>query len=310
MKRYSSIRLVAATIAVGLILVSCNASGQSVDRVGNGASDGGGRPGGGAPGRPVSTESASLQARNQIIQVGGRLRPLTRIDHQVPVTGLIREVAVETGDRVSAGTVLYTIERDEIGQTFRPVPVEARISGVVSDVEIQEAQQVRIGDAAVTVVGDDGFILEAQVSDKDASNVQIGAPVVAHTVDDVELDGTLSLRSAEPDYETGLFSVTFSFDAGQPAGIGSFLVIDLPTQNVEGIFVSRDSVDRRYGRFYLWVVDEEAGVFTRREVTLGEIVGDEVVVETGIEVGERYITRLSGREREGAPAPPPEEREG
>jgi hypothetical protein len=55
--------------------------------------------------------------------------------------------------------------------------------------------------------------------------------------------------------------------------------------------------------------DPEA-VLRRREVSLGDVFGDEVLVVDGLAPGELYLTRLSGRERDGAPVPSSRDEDG
>ena len=265
----------------------------------------------GAPaGPPRRIATATEVVRSQTAQVAGRLRPRARITHDVPVAGIVRGVTVEPGDPVDVGSPLFSVERNEVGQTFRPAVVVSRIDGVVSQVFVEVEEEVQAGDSGVLVVGSDGYILEAEISDKDASNVSVGQTVIARTRDGLELAGTLAQRSQEPDYETGLFSLTFRFPEAPSARVGAFVIIELPTESVQGIFVPRDAIDRRYGRYYLWVVDEAEGVFRRQEVSLGETIGESVLIQSGIEAGTRYLPRLTGREREGAPAPDAETTDG
>ena len=278
---------------------------------GSGAGTGGGPQGGGAgtPGAgvrgngapPVAT--AAEQTRSRSIQVGGRLEPRTRIVHTIPVAGLVRSIPVRPGTRVRQGETLLTVERNEIGQVFRPVPLPARIDGIVAEVTVQTDEEVRAGDPAVTLIGTGGFTLEARISDKDAFRVSPDQAVTAHTPDGTMLQGRLAVRSQEPDYQTGLFSLTFEFPASRDAFVGQFLLVQLPTETRRSIFVPREAVDRRYGRFFVWVIDPQDQVLRRREVTLGDPIGDEIPVVSGLASGERYLTRLTGREREGAPAP-------
>ncbi|MFW5843863.1 MAG: HlyD family efflux transporter periplasmic adaptor subunit, partial [Spirochaetota bacterium] len=217
---------------------------------------------------------------------------------------------VEPGDRIAAGSLLFTVERDEVGQTFRPVAASARLDGIVSEVYVQEEEQVRQGSPGVLVVGDDGFVLETEISDKDADQVSLGQRVTGRTREGAEVIGTLTRRSQEPDYETGLFSLTFRFPPETPGGIGGFVILELPTERVAGVFVPRDAIDRRYGRNYLWTIDESESVLRRQEVALGESIGESVEITSGLEPGDRYLLRLTGREREGAPAPPETEAPG
>jgi multidrug efflux pump subunit AcrA (membrane-fusion protein) len=314
-----SVRAAAIFLGAALLLTGCGAVGDSGEAAGGGGAASAGEAAGtdgGAPDGPAAapawpTAAGEVDTRSRSVEVGGRLRPRTRITHATPVAGIVRDVAVEPGDRVQPGTVLFVIERDEVGQTFRPTAVEARIGGVVSELMVQGEEQVRAGDAGAVVVGRDGYVLEAYVSDKDIAGVTVGQAVTARSSGGIMVSGRLSVRGEEPDYETGLFPVTFRFaDAPAGIGIGTFLLVELPIREVEGIFVPRNAVDRRYGRDFLWVVDEAESVLVRREVSLGDAFGDEVLVADGLVPGERYVVRLSGRERDGAPVPPAGEDDG
>ncbi len=247
--------------------------------------------------------TAKIESRTRTILAGGRLRPSIRIEHSVPVSGLVRSVAVQPGSRVSAGQPLFTVERNDIGQTFRPVPVDARTSGIVSRIDVTANTEVKAGDPGVLVVGTDGYTLEAAISDRDAAEVGVDQAVRATSANGAVLSGRLIQRSQEPDYATGLFVLTFEFPKSKGSYIGEFLLVEVPTESTRGIFVPRDAVLRRYGRYFLWIVGEDSRL-ARREIVLAEAMGDELRVASGLRVGERYLSRPSGREREGALAAP------
>jgi hypothetical protein len=86
--------------------------------------------------------------------------------------------------------------------------------------------------------------------------------------------------------------------------IGSFLIIDLPTETVSGIFVPREAIERRYGRSYVWIVDETEepagrGTLQRREIETGATFGELLEIAEGLAAGERYLRQPTGRERAG-----------
>ena len=246
--------------------------------------------------------TAAVERRSRVIQVAGRLKPRTSILHTAPADGLVQGLMVSPGDRVRAGTLLFSVDRNEVGVSFRPVPEFARISGLVSEVNISNEEEVSEEDPGVTLIGLDGFTLEAKISDNDAFTVAAGQSVKAHTRDGAEIQGTLARRSPEPDYATGLFELTFEFPPDPAAFVGAFVLIDLPTEITEGFFVPRGAIDRRYGRNFLWIVEGTESTLQRREVILGTSIGDEILVSEGLSAGERYLKRLSGREREGSAA--------
>ena len=263
------------------------------------AAEGGSRPAS-AGARPPALETARIETRSRIIQVGGRLEPQRRLIHSASSGGLIQAISFEVGDRVEPGDVLFTVDRNEAGQNFKPVPDLARIEGIVSAVVRDPGEEVREGDPVVTLIGVEGYILEAKVSDKDAFSIRVDQAVEAHGADGRLVRGVLESRSPEPDYQTGLFTLRFRFPSSDELFVGAFLLIDLPAETVKGIFVPNTAVDRRYGKSFLWVVDPDERTLLRREIRTGTALGDFILISTGLEVDEQYLTILSGREREGA----------
>lgn len=268
---------------------------------GGGTTAGGTNPGGaGASGSsPVAVVQVSEQSHS--ITVGGRLEPESRIVHKVSTGGYVQAVFVREGQLVTAGQELLHLKRkDDVMELYKPVPLVARISGRVSEVLVQPEAEVSAGESAVVILGTQGYVLEAYVSDKDAFRIDVGQQVRGRTAGGGAVTGLLLSRSPEPDYSTGLFELTFHFPNSQRVSIGEFVLIDLPVDRVRGLFVPRDAVVRRYGSYYVWVVNESQRL-EARQVVLGSVFGDLVLISEGLEPGQRYLQRLTGREREGAP---------
>jgi multidrug efflux pump subunit AcrA (membrane-fusion protein) len=272
-------------VGVGALLLAAGAAfaQQDVDR--------------GKTSSPVSVARVSEQFH--VISVGGRLQPRKRIVHHIPMDGYVKTVFVKEGDRVRAGQQLLSVERrDDVTKVFKPAVVTARIDGYVSEVYVQVEDAVDAEDEAVVVIGTEGYVMDTYVSDKDAFKLGVGESVKAHAMDGRSITGRLVYRSREPDYDTGLFTLTFHFPNDQKTYVGEFLVIDLPVDRERGIFVPRELVTRRYGSYFLWVVNAE-NVLEAREVELGMTFGKLVRIARGLDEGEQYLTRLTGREKEG-----------
>lgn len=285
------IRRAAAVVAVAALLL---APGAGISQEGTGTGRG---PAAAGDDPPVAEARVTEQYRT--IAVGGRLRPRSRIVHHAPNEGYVRSVDVTEGQTVAVGQRLFSVERrDDVGNVFRPLVATARVAGRVSKVLVEVEDAIDLGDPAVVIIGTGGYELEAYVSDKDAFKVDPGQAVTARTAGGAPARGVLAARSQEPDYETGLFTLTFSFTNHPGMNIGQFLLIDLPVDRERGVFVRRELAVRRYGRYFLWVVSQDQ-VLEAREVELGPVYGDQVKIDRGLDPGERYLARLTGREREG-----------
>ena len=241
---------------------------------------------------------AEISQRSISISVAGRLEPRSRIVHKASVEGYVGNVFVEEGDFIQEGAHLFRIDRNDIGQSFKPVYVDARISGVVSKIDIQIYSDISEGSPGVTIIATDSYMVEAVISDKDAFKITVGQTVTGHNPEGLSIRGTLTGRSQEPDYNTGLFSLTFQFPEKEGFFIGSFILIQLPTDQRRGIFINRDLLVRRYGSYYLWLVNDE-NKLTAREIKSGAVFGDDSHITSGLNPGEKYLTRLTGKETEG-----------
>jgi len=286
-------------IITSLLLTAVSVSAQHGGRAGPPPGPGAGSgQAEGADRSPIAI--AQVNQQSHTITVGGRLQPQSRIVHKTSSSGYIQSVRVREGQLVQAAEELVSIKRkDDVMDLYKPVPVTARITGRVSEVLVQVEAEVNAGEPAVVVLGTEGYVLEANVSDKDAFRIDIGQQVSGLTAGGTTISGVLLSRSQEPDYSTGLFELTFQFPDSQRVGVGEFVLIDLPVDRVRGLFVPRDVVVRRYGKFFLWIVNESQAL-EAREVTLGPVFGDLILISNGLQSGERYLRRLTGREREGA----------
>ena len=250
-------------------------------------------------GSPVAVAEVSEQVRS--ITVGGRLEPQSRIVHKISTGGFVQSISVREGQLVEAGEELLKVRRkDDVMELYKPVPLNARISGRVSEVLVQPEAEVGAGEPAVVILDTKAYVLKANVSDKDAFRIDVGQPVTGRTAEGAPIQGVLLSRSPEPDYSTGLFELTFRFPDSQRVSIGEFVFADLPVDRLRGLFVPRDAVVRRYGKYFLWIVNESR-ILEAREVTPGQVFGDLVAIRQGLEPGDRYLKVLTGRERDGAP---------
>jgi multidrug efflux pump subunit AcrA (membrane-fusion protein) len=230
--------------------------------------------------------------------VGGRLEPRVRTVHKTLQGGLVEQIYVERGDRVTSGQPLFSVIQNDPGSRFRPIVVASRLDGIVSELLIDEKDEVSPGIPAVVVLDTAELTLKAVASDLDAFSLRTGIPVTGLSTDGETFRGILSHVSSEPDYQTGLFTLTFSFSSRGGARVGMPLFIDIPVEEVEGVFVEPDAVVRRYGRNRIWIVTDE-GTLESREVVTGPVVGSRLQILAGLQPEEAYLNNPSGSEEEG-----------
>jgi multidrug efflux pump subunit AcrA (membrane-fusion protein) len=280
------------------------AAGTTAQSPGGGPGPGGrsraGGPGGAQAERgvPELTGVVEVSERTFTTTVAGRLRPANSVQHSATVTGVVSDVRVTVGSRVTAGEALYTVVRDDAGGNYAPVVVRARIGGVVSTVSVAPNSGIRTGDDGVSIIDRTAYDLTAWVSDKDAFVVPVGTAVTGRTTDGASLRGSVAAWSPEPDYQTGLYSLTIRFAGTEAAFPGRFVTVDLPVERVRGVFVPQELLLRRYGRYYIWTVTEN-DTLADREVVTGRTHGEDILVVEGVHPGDRILLRRRGNEQAG-----------
>lgn len=249
-------------------------------------------------GGPISRVEFSVQ--RVYTTVGGRLEPKLRIVHKTVQSGLVDEIFVSQGDLVVQDQPLFSVVQNDPGNRYLPVVVESRLDGIVSELLIGEFDEVIQATAAVVVLDINELTLEAVASDLDAFSIQTGVQITGSSPDGQVFDGVLTHVSAEPDYQTGLFTLTFTFPSRTGARVGMPLFIELPVEEVRGIFVEPDAVVRRYGKSRIWIISDEK-TLSSREVETGQIVGNRLLIRSGLVAGESYLNKPTGKERDEMP---------
>ncbi|MBN2657771.1 MAG: HlyD family efflux transporter periplasmic adaptor subunit [Spirochaetales bacterium] len=244
--------------------------------------------------------TAGAAGADRFITVGGRLTPYRKITHSINVEGSVDALLVRQGDRVSVGSPLLRISRDVVGETYRPVILESRISGIVSGIQVYENQSVKSGTEAVTVLDDRNYLLNVSLSDRDAPAVRkLGSLAVrGKTPEGLVFPGTIQSLSTEPDYNTGLFTLTITFPRNRDLYLGTVLFVDLPVEQASGITVEEMAVQQEDGSTFLWVIDDE-GLVRKQTVKAGGSSEGKTEILEGMAEGDRYVRTPSGKEKPG-----------
>lgn len=186
-----------------------------------------------------------------------------------PVAGVVGDVPVRVGDRVTRGTVLTTID-DNTG-------LEAYIN-----VPVQDAGRLKPG-LTVKILGEDGAALATEKIFFVAANVDATQTVLA---------------------KAALGSDASKFRANQ------FIRARIVWSEAPGLKIPLVAVTRVGGQFFAYVAEPGQGgglVARMRPVSLGGVIGNDYIVESGLQAGDRVIVGGIQKIGDGAPvmaAPP------
>ncbi len=255
---------------------------------------------GGRPGGNGLIAVAGAASSGRIITVGGRLTPYRKIDHSFSVEGFVDTILVSPGERVKKGDPLVRLTREVVGETYRPVILESRIDGIVSEVHVYESEQVFSGTTGVTVLDNRFFLLEASLSDRDAQAVRKLGPlsVTGVSPEGDEFSGKIREITTEPDYATGLFTLIVQFPPSPGLFLGTVLFVDLPVEKPSGIAIETSALVTEGGEDYIWILNDSS-TLEKRSITAGAESEDKITILQGLSAGERYIRQPGGMEKEG-----------
>jgi len=183
-----------------------------------------------------------------------------------PIAGTVGDVPVNVGDRVTRSTMLTTVNENDVLEVYINVPV-------------QQAPQLRVG-LPVRLVDDTGRVLATQ-------RITFVSPNVDTATQSVLAKAQLAEGQSQ-------------FRADQ------FVRARIVWSEAPGLTVPVTAVTRVNAQFFAFVAEkaDQGMVAKQKPVQLGEIIGNDYVVQSGLQPGEQLITGGLQKIRDGAPVMP------
>jgi RND family efflux transporter MFP subunit len=183
-----------------------------------------------------------------------------------PGAGVLGDIPIRRGDRVTPSTIITTIDQSEALEVYMNVPLE-------------QAAAVRL-QMPVEIVNADGTVAASTA-------VSFIAPRADDATQSVLVKA--ALRMAPPSLR-----------------LMQYVRARIVWSNEPGLAVPVVAVNRLAGQHFVFVVEEgDQGAAARQKpVTLGEVIGNEYVVRGGVEAGERVIVSNLQKIGDGAPVKP------
>jgi multidrug efflux pump subunit AcrA (membrane-fusion protein) len=230
------------------------------------------------------------------IYYGARIEPAAVYAHYAPISGVVEEIRVSSGDPIREGAILMTLRRDQASQSYRPVEVPARKRGTVAEVSVEAGEPVSQNQRLLDVVDVSAVKAVIGVSDQDIGLLREGDAVTVSTAGGGSADGNAAegiVRSIAvlPDYSTGLYDVTVRINGTAGIRLGRFVRVELKVNSFQGTVIAKQHIQRKYGKPHVWVYAEGKAVL--REIVTGGEYGDEIAVTGGLEPGEQIIANSS-----------------
>ena len=209
---------------------------------------------------------------------------------------------VATEEQVQDLTTAYSVARSNLQAAqfnARFARIEAPADGIVLQ-RLAKADELVQGGQPVLVIGSTGagWVVRAALVDRDVvrANIDDDAIVTFDAFPGREFAGRVARIASSADPQTGTFEVEVEIangDARFARGLVAKVALELAA--VEGdtertVVPLTAVVEANGASATIYVHDATAGVARRRQVAVGAIVGERVIVISGLEPGEQVIT--------------------
>jgi RND family efflux transporter MFP subunit len=214
----------------------------------------------------------------------------------------LRADEVATQEQVEDLTTAYNVARANLQAVqfnARFARIEAPADGVVLQ-RLARANELVQGGQPVLVLGstDAGWIVRVGLADRDAVRVNPGdaASIAFDAFPDRRFEGRVSRIGSSADPHTGTFEVEIDVAPdGARFARGLVAKVEIALQGAAGgaaqTLVPVTALVEADGPVAtVYVLDATQGVARRRNVTVGPIVGERVVVVEGLQPGEQVVT--------------------
>jgi RND family efflux transporter MFP subunit len=211
----------------------------------------------------VAVQTAEAQQKAVDAQIQEQRVELGYFRVTAPTAGIVGDIPVRVGDRVTRSTLLTTVDENAGFELYINVPV-AQATG------LKPGMPVRIVDDAGKPIASTAVNFIAPSVDPATQAVLIKAPI----------DNTLPLRTDQ------------------------FVRTHLVWSTESGLTIPLVAVTRINGQFFAFVVEKgegEATIARQRPVQLGQVVGNDYIVLSGLKEGEQLIVGGIQKIGDGAP---------
>ncbi|MCT4619376.1 MAG: efflux RND transporter periplasmic adaptor subunit [Marinisporobacter sp.] len=181
--------------------------------------------------------------------------------------------------------------KDSAQSNLQDTTLVSPIDGIVLK-KIAEVGETAAQGYPVIVLGQlDQVEIEVGVADSSINKLQKGqkAKVYVYGIEK-EFEGIVSEVSALADTETRTFPVKVSIENKEhelkPGMVGK---VSIPLSEKKSVLIPVDAILNMPEGVIVFVYSEKEGAVHKRKIAAGEIIGDQVEVKEGLEVGEKIV---------------------
>lgn len=227
----------------------------------------------------------------EIISETGIINSLKQKTYYTETTSVIKSMDIQTGDIVAQGEQLLTLEemKADVGEQ-EPKTLEADFEGVITQCNVTEGAYAAQGSPLFTLESAKDLYLAAEISTKDAANVEKGQKAVI-TSNDKDYDGEVSEVSRLAVKTSGKPKVTVKIkikNANSKLYLGAEADVDIFAASRDSVMsVPVEAVYSDADNDYVYTI--ENGLVTRKIVKTGISSEKMTEIKEGLAVDDRVI---------------------
>lgn len=227
----------------------------------------------------------------EIISETGIINSLKQKTYYTETTSVIKSMDIHTGDIVAQGEQLLTLEemKADVGEQ-EPKTLEADFEGVITQCNVTEGAYAAQGSPLFTLESAKDLYLAAEISTKDAANVEKGQKAVI-TSNDKDYDGEVSEVSRLAVKTSGKPKVTVKIkikNANSKLYLGAEADVDIFAASRDSVMsVPVEAVYSDADNDYVYTI--ENGLVTRKIVKTGISSEKMTEIKEGLAVDDRVI---------------------
>lgn len=227
----------------------------------------------------------------EIFSETGIINSLKQKTYYTETTSVIKSMDIQTGDSVAAGEQLLTLEemKTDVGEQ-EPKILEADFEGVITQCNVTEGAYAAQGSPLFTLESAKDLYLAAEISTKDAANVEKGQKAVI-TSNDKDYDGEVTEVSRLAVKTSGKPKVTVKIkikNANSKLYLGAEADVDIFAASRDSVMtVPVEAVYSDADNDYVYTI--ENGLVTRKIVKTGISSEKMTEIKEGLAVDDRVI---------------------
>lgn len=220
-----------------------------------------------APKPSVSVTAIRTEPMASYLKLNATSSYLKKVTIQAPIAGYVRQNNVIIGQRVKRGGTLFTVQtkeaaalqslpgQDSLIQFSGTIPIKASLSGVVSQVNVQQGAYVQEGNPLATIAQTSSlvFLLSVPFEEEDQIKPSMSCQVILPNTDTLAGTVTNALPAVDVANQVENFVVSVTAEEVVPENLNAIVRIPVVT-NPEAQTLPKSSVLTNETQTDFWVM--------------------------------------------------------